>query len=196
MAIFLPMSTPEIDNIEIDLESKQAIDNILSGIDTIKQNGDLVKILPYIEKYIQSCTKNYLNAISYLIIDKDYNVNLTGYDITITLSPLSMSVYLLFLNHPNGIVAKQIHLYKDELLANYNKISKRDDYDQAVKSIDDIINPDKNALYVHLSRIKSAFIKKMHKDLAINYYIIGERNKPKYISVDRKIVKVLNDFGA
>ena len=190
-ADYMPSIRRPIDNIEIDDESKEAIDTILNGIKTISNNGDLIKILPFIENYLGVCKKNYLNSISHLHIQKDYTIALIGYKIEFKLSPLTMAIYLLYIKYPAGINSTDLHLYKNELLENYSKISSRADYDKIQKSIDDLIDPKSNALYVHFSRIKSAFIKHIHPDLAINYYIIGERNKAKYIQLNRDVVAFL-----
>lgn len=182
-----------IDNIDLSEDSKEAIHEILQGISRIDKNGDLLKILPFIDKYLSVCKKNYLDSISHLCINENFDIVLTGYDITIKLSPLTMAVYLVFLNNPKGILPNDLHYYKNELLNYYTQISDRVDYNKILKSVEDIIDPSNNALYVHFSRIKSAFIKHIHPDLAINYYIIGKKNQPKYIKLNREVVAFISN---
>jgi hypothetical protein len=57
----------------------------------------------------------------------------------------------------------------------------------------DLLLKDKNAIYVHISRIKAVFLKLVQEDIAKEYYITGYKHQPKNIALERKLTNV-NDF--
>ena len=70
----------------------------------------------------------------------------------------------------------------------YMQITNRLDFWKTQKSIDDIIDPTKNAINEKCSRIREAFIGKFDESLAQNYFITGVRLEPKRITLDRQLV--------
>jgi hypothetical protein len=92
---------------------------------------------------------------------------------------------LLFLNHPEGILLSALKNYKNELLAFYKSVSNKDDLNKMTASIDDVINTKTNAIYVHLSRIKSTITKLVHPSIAEHYFIDGGKNKSKKAKIRR-----------
>ena len=82
----------------------------------------------------------------------------------------------------------ELENYKNELLVFYKNVSNRDDLDKMLVSIDDIVNTKTNAIYVHLSRIKSAITKLVHPNIAEYYSIDGGKSKPKRIKISKKLI--------
>jgi len=124
-------------------------------------------------------------AISSLYITDDYKILLPEYDeIEIKLSHLTKSIYFLFLGN-EAISLKNLDYYENELLNIYKHISNQENYDKMAQSVKDVVNVDTNAIYVHLSRIKSAFYSKFEWDIADIYCISGIRNEPKRIRIPR-----------
>jgi len=103
-------------------------------------------------------------------------------------SPLVKAVYFLFLKYPNGILFKELSNYKYVLQSIYNIVSLRENMGSIEKSIDDICNPLENSINEKCSRIKESFLFHFENDIAMNYYITGERGCPKFISIDRKLI--------
>ena len=103
-------------------------------------------------------------------------------------SPLPKAVFLLFLNHPEGILFKNLPDHRDELIAIYKKISGQENLGSMEKSIDDVVNPTLNSINEKCSRIREAFISKFDESIARNYFITGERATPKRIVLDRNLV--------
>ena len=109
----------------------------------------------------------------------------------IKMEPLAKAVYLLFLNHPKGILFKNLPDYRKELTEIYAKLRPNGLTEKAKQSIIDVTNPLSNSINEKCARIRGAFVSQMDNMLAKYYYIDGVRAKPKSIKLNRKLVKYL-----
>jgi hypothetical protein len=113
------------------------------------------------------------SRLSRLLITKDYRIILVDYDNKeVEMSPVHKAVYLLFLNHPEGIEFKKLRDYRDELLGYYMATAKLMDKQTITESVDMLVNPLNNSINEKCSRIKSIFLNMMDQYIA-NYYIIS-----------------------
>jgi len=113
------------------------------------------------------------NRLSRLLITKDYRIILVDYDNKeVEMTPVHKAVYLLFLNHPEGIEFKKLSDYRDELLGYYMATAKLMDKQTIAESVDMLVNPLNNSINEKCSRIKSIFLNMMDQYTA-NYYIIS-----------------------
>ena len=113
------------------------------------------------------------SRLSRLLITKDYRIILVDYDNKeVEMSPVHKAVYLLFLNHPEGIEFKKLSDYRDELLGYYMATAKLMDKQTITESVDMLINPLNNSINEKCSRIKNIFLNMMDQYTA-NYYIIS-----------------------
>jgi hypothetical protein len=111
--------------------------------------------------------------LSRLVITEDYRFVLADYNNTeVELQPVHKAVYLLFLNHPEGIEFKRLAEYREELLSLYMKTARWMDKEKIVESVDKLVDPLDNAINEKCSRIKKAFLDLMDEYRA-NYYIIS-----------------------
>lgn len=192
----LPFSGINSDeNISLDDETQELVYAVINKFNLLKDNGSFLAVLPIIEKYITENNNSSIDDLSALCVDDNYNIYLPDYNnLEIKLSHLTKSIYLLFLNHPEGILLTDLNAHKKELLEYYKNISNRIDLDKMTESIDDLIDLSSNAIYVHLSRIKSAFTKAMHHSIAKHYFIDGGKNKPKKIDLNNNLIIWNNSF--
>ncbi|MGY0408851.1 MAG: hypothetical protein ACWIPJ_10950, partial [Polaribacter sp.] len=172
-------------NIELDEDTQATLNKIEAHLKTLKQSGQFFAIAPKVEqlvkKYIGLGGKQIESRISTLYIDKEFRIFLPEYNnIEIKLAHLTKAIYILFLKHPNGIHLADLKEHKQELFTIYKNISYKISLDKMEASIDDLFTKE-NAIFVHLSRIKSAFVKQFTDTYANNYYIQGEKGKEKYI---------------
>lgn len=58
------------------------------------------------------------------------------------------------------------------------------------ESIRRLADPSDNSIYEKCSRIKRAFLQDLSDDIAKNYYVFGEINEPKRISLSRSLVEI------
>lgn len=112
------------------------------------------------------------NTLSPLKITSDYRFILINNNTEIELSPVHKAVYLLFLNHPEGIEFKHLTDYKKELLHLYKETTNISDISKIEESVEHLINPFDNAINEKCSRIKKAFSGVMD-EYSATYYIIS-----------------------
>lgn len=115
--------------------------------------------------------------LSRLLITKDYRfILLDEQNKEIDLTPVHKAVYLLFLNHPEGIEFKKLRDYRDELLRYYMTTARLMDKQTIIDSVEMLVNPLNNSINEKCSRIKSAFLSLMDQYRA-NYYIVSSHHR-------------------
>ena len=161
-----------------------AIKKINEQMEVLKQSGVNLKIL---EPSIFQREENV--KLSRLLINKHYRIFLVDCGgAEIVMRPLPKAVFFLFLKHTEGIQFKHLSDYINELIEIYKKISGRENLDDMVKSIYDIVDPTKNAINEKCSRIREAFLNEIDETMAQNYFITGERGGVKKIVMNRKLL--------
>lgn len=112
------------------------------------------------------------NKLSRLYITHDYQFVLTDYnERKIDLQPVHRAVYLLFLQHPEGIEFKRLSEYRDELKSYYKKTAPTMETEKMEEALDHLTNPLDNAINEKCSRIKKTF-SDILDPYTLNYYII------------------------
>lgn len=113
------------------------------------------------------------SRLSRLLVTKDYRIFLVDYgNKEVEMTPVHKAVYLLFLNHPEGIEFKKLCEYRNELLGYYMATAKLMDKQTIAESVDMLVDPLNNSINEKCSRIKSIFLNIMDQYTA-NYYIIS-----------------------
>jgi len=115
--------------------------------------------------------------LSHLLITKDYRfILMDDGQREIELTPVHKAVYLLFLNHPEGIEFKRLREFRDELLGYYMAMARSMDMQTVIDSVEMLIDPLNNSINEKCSRIKSVFLGVMDEYRA-NYYIISSHTQ-------------------
>lgn len=115
--------------------------------------------------------------LSRLLITKDYRfILIDEQNKEVDLTPVHKAVYLLFLNHPEGIAFKRLRDHRDELLSYYMATARFMDKQTIIDSVDMLVNPLNNSINEKCSRIKSVFLGLMDQYRA-NYYIVSSHNR-------------------
>ena len=126
------------------------------------------------------------SRLSRLLITKDYRFFLVDFsNKEIEMNPVHKAVYLLFLNHPEGIEFKRLRDFRDELLHYYMATARLMDKQTIIDSVDMLVDPLNNSINEKCSRIKSVFLSMMDLYTA-NYYIISGHTQ-KHITGSSKI---------
>ena len=127
--------------------------------------------------------------LSRLVITEDYRLLLPDYnDMEIKMEPLVKAVYLLFLNHPEGIMFKSLPDYREELAQIYVKLKPYGMSERVLQSIEDVTNPLLNSINEKCARIRGAFVGQFDDHMARHYYIDGLRGEAKKIDLPRNLV--------
>ncbi|MBK0369808.1 hypothetical protein [Flavobacterium agrisoli] len=157
----------------LDEDTIVKIHEIQNQLNDLKESGQILFALPILKSLVTDfANKIQIDSLSNIRITAEFNIILPDFnDLEISMSHLTKVVYLLFHNHPEGINIKRLGIYKSELKDLYSKISNQSNYNKMMNSIEDLIDPNSKSIYTHISRVKSAFYKKMDKQYA-NHYII------------------------
>ena len=111
----------------------------------------------------------------------------------VNLTPTERAVYLLFLNHPEGIRLAEMGDYKVELKSILKKISPSDSQETVESQLENLCEYNSDSLSERMSRIKKKFEDKLGTSMAEHYYIKGPNGGIKKIHIDRSLVTVLPD---
>ena len=157
------------------------IEEVKERIAKLRQRG--------ISQYILEQLIHPDDRLSRLVITKDYRLMLPEYNnMEIKMEPLVKAAYLLFLNHPEGILFKHLPNYRDELTEIYMKLKPFGMSERAVQSIEDVTNPLLNSINEKCARIRGAFVGQFDDHLARHYYIDGRRGEAKKIALPHDLV--------
>ena len=123
-----------------------------------------------------------------LIISRNYRIFLGDDRKELHMEPLVKSVYLLFLQHSEGIAFKDLPDYRQESANIYNKVRPWGLTDRAVRSIEDVTNPLLNSINEKCARIRKMFVTMLDSSIVEHYYIKGTRGQAKKITLPRDLV--------
>ena len=164
-----------------DENTDDLIEEVKERIAKLRQRG--------ISQYILEQLIHPDDRLSKLVITKDYRLLLPDYNnMEIKMEPLAKAVYLLFLNHPEGILFKRLPEFREEVAHYYNKLRATGLTDKAMQSIEDVTNPLLNSINEKCARIRGAFVGQFDDHMARHYYIDGLRGEVKKISLPRELV--------
>ena len=106
----------------------------------------------------------------------------------VKLDDLTKALYFFYLNHPEGVVFKDLPDYEDEVLNIYMNITGRDDIQGIRKSVTSLCAPYSNGRDTCVSRIRKAFRDIVGDDIARKYYIDGPQGGVRKIALDRDLI--------
>jgi len=168
-------------NSQLEESIEDLMDEIRVRVEKLRQRGIAEHIL------VDLLHPN--DELSRLVITRDYRIFLPDYNnIEIQLQPIIKAVYLLFLNHPEGLMFKDLPGYREELTEIYLRLKPNGLTEKVQKSIEDVTDPTKNSINEKCARIRGAFLEKFDDYLAEHYYIDGWRAMPKKIALPRELV--------
>ena len=141
-----------------------------------------------------------LQGISPMDVKTRYKRRLafTGYGVeTAGLSPIGMTLYLLFLRHPEGISLRYRGNYKGDIKRIYSMFSS-DDEAKKNRTVEDLTNKGKTTLSWHINKVNDAIILQLGKKVAEKYLIFREKRKTAggalkwthVIMIDRSLVTI------
>ncbi|MDA9121084.1 hypothetical protein N9J52_03510 [Flavobacteriales bacterium] len=109
-------------------------------------------------------------------------------NLEVRLTPRQRAIYMVYLNHPNGITVPELPDHREEIASYYGRfanVGDQEDIDMALENLLDIFS---GTLSTELSRIRSAFRKAAGNEMAKHYTIDGASGNPKSILLDRALV--------
>lgn len=107
----------------------------------------------------------------------------------VKLNPKELALYLLFLEHKEGLALNQVVDFKEELLEFYKDLSGQTNQDKMQATIELLADYRENELNITLSRIRKKIKDHIGKDFAQKYTIELIENNKHGISLDREFVE-------
>lgn len=156
-------------------------------LNEVKVKVQKLKDLGVSEKDISSFLHTEQSLLK-LTVSKSYRLFLGDNRVEVHMEPLVKAVYLLFLNHPEGILFKHLPDYRKELTKIYSEVRPWGLTDRTLQSIEDVTNPLLNSINEKCARLKKVFLGVMEDDMARHYYVNGPRGEAKKISLPRDLV--------
>ena len=127
--------------------------------------------------------------LSKLVIDERKRIFLPDFgNIEIKLRPLEKTLYLFYLNHPEGVGLSFLRGKREELYEIYTSLSSIGNLQEMKNRIDDMANITSNSAAEKISKIKAAFVKAIGEELAKNYYIQGGNGEVKKVNFGRELL--------
>lgn len=169
MAIFASMNGEE--DKEKALELAREVRQITNQLVAMGRYDLLVQAIsvPILEQLRIEAARG---TLSRLIVTADLRLVIERGNRVVELSPVHRAIYLLFLNHPEGIEFKRLRDYRSELYSIYERMANRIDKEKIAETVDRLTNPLDNAINEKCSRIKAAF-NAMMDEYSASYYIIS-----------------------
>lgn len=113
-------------------------------------------------------------------------------NLCVRLNPKERALFLLYLNHPEGISIPELFEHAQEIFAVYRQISGRESEEEMRRTILNLLNPLEDDISINLSRIRRKFKDVVGEDLLPFYDIRGEHGERKFIKLDRELVTYRN----
>jgi ribosomal protein S17E len=124
-----------------------------------------------------------------LVIDERKKIFLPDFgNIEIKLRPLEKTLYLFYLNHPEGVGLSFLRGKREELYEIYTSLSSIGNLQEMKNRIDEMTNITSNSAAEKISKIKKAFVKAIGEELAKNYYIQGGNGEVKKVNFGRELL--------
>lgn len=166
-----------------DVDYNVIIEAYLSMLEKIEFEGKQGRFKSVVVKH-KSQEPTPTKAHYTIVVEKDYKIflrNQMGDLKEVKLSVLSKVIYLLYLNHLEGISFKNLVDYRDELWHYYRAISLRE---PKPSSIDAMVDPTNNSVNEKVSRIKRAIADMIGESSSAIYAISGEKGSVRRVMID------------
>ena len=105
-------------------------------------------------------------------------------DNELQLSPMLKTLFLFFLNHPEGVRVVDLQDYEEEIFRLYESLRGNADPDQ----IANLVNPAENNFSYTKSRLNRALVDQLGQSLAAFYTVNGEPGEPFKINLPEEMV--------
>ena len=126
------------------------------------------------------------------ITPNNYQILLPDYNLEFHFGAQVKALYVLFLNHPEGIRMNEIYDYKEEFTRLYMNFTNRSDVErlrEGVENLFDVFSP--NAMNVKKSQCNSTICRVIPKEDLNRYYVIeAPRGLPHKINLYRFLVSI------
>lgn len=173
-----------------EIDKKEYLDRISAIVlDYVTRFNEMPPI-EQIEEILRGKLSIATNTLSPIVVNRDFKIFLPAYnELELRFPPLLRTLYILFLNHPEGIVLKHISDYRNEIEDIYILIKPGGSDDLMTSSINELCDPLSDSLRQKLSKVNRIVRSSiLNPELAENYTIDGERGQAYRIKLDHSQV--------
>lgn len=170
----------------IEIDKKEYLDRISAIVLDYVTRFNEMPPMEQIEDILRGKLSIATSNLSPIVVNRDFKIILPAYnELELRFPPLLRTLYILFLNHPEGIVLKHISDYRNEIEDIYILIKPGGSDDIMTSSINELCDPLSDSLRQKLSKI-NRIVKStiLNPELAENYIINGERGQTYGIKLD------------
>lgn len=114
-------------------------------------------------------------------------------DLEVRLNPKEKTLFLFFLNHPEGVRIVDLMDHKAEILDLYKRFSRASTPSLIEDAVDLMLQPTDGNINQVLTRIRSKFRQTAGDSIAGYYTIEGARNEVYKISLNRELVTIIEN---
>lgn len=114
-------------------------------------------------------------------------------DLEVRLNPKEKTLFLFFLNHPEGVRIVDLMDHKAEILGLYKRFSRASTPSLIEDAVDLMLQPTDGNINQVLTRIRSKFKQTAGDSIAGYYTIEGARNEVYKISLNRELVTIIEN---
>ena len=158
---------------------KQLVKHVLEIFDSIRKNLTFRERFAYLNEPSRLEVRGYTKRI--FLTDLG--------DLEIRLNPKERALFVLFLNHPDGIHLNDLDQHKEELISLYERTTNMYAQEEIEEAINRFIDISDNNVSEVLSRIRRKFRQAVGEEMAKHYVIDGERGEKKSIILsERQII--------
>ena len=173
-----------------EIHKKEYLDRISAIVLDYVTRFNEMPPMEQIEEILRGKLSIATNTISTIVVNRDFKVFLPAYnELELRFPPLLRTLYILFLNHPEGIVLKHISDYRNEIEDIYILIKPGGSDDLMTSSINELCDPLSDSLRQKLSKVNRIVRSSiLNPELAENYIINGERGQAYRIKLDHSLI--------
>ncbi|MEN9981858.1 MAG: hypothetical protein RL542_1645 [Bacteroidota bacterium] len=168
-------------------ETIESYDLIKSALEKLRNNGELLIVAPKLYKLLENNLKGIkFEDIAPITVTKDFKILISNNEnLEIKLSHLTKTIYVFFLIQTEAIDIKDLKNHEKLLLSIYKNVSNQLSLDKMKESIQELVNPENESIYTHISRIKKEIQNHFEPHVAHQYFINGDKGKPKKINLSK-----------
>ena len=186
--IVLKMRTADIcgdclDHIQVRDINRTALNQLLETMDGIRSNILFRERSTVLNRPSRLEIRGYMKRI--FLVDLG--------DLEVRLNPKEKTLFLFFLNHPEGVRIVDLMDHKREILELYSRFSRASTPSLIENAVDLMLQPTDGNINQVLTRIRSKFKQTAGDSIAGYYTIEGARNEAYKIALNRELVNVIEN---
>lgn len=169
-------------------ETIASYEAIKTNLEKLRDNGELIMVAPKLYKLLESTIQGIrFDDVASITVTKNFKILIANNEnLEIKLSHLTKTIFIFFLIKKEAIHIKELIQHEKMLFSIYKHVSNQLSHDRMKESIQELINPNNDAIYTHFSRIKTEIQNHFESNVSQQYLISGGKGESKKISLPKE----------